>query len=153
MPKQIGIVGPDGKIVTVTTDGSKQRLDVKSTADFSGTIKTFDVGTKVNKFVATSPSSHPTTLVSHTVATGKNLYIENWQAGSVDNIKMVLEFRIGGVVKDKFGFHTVNKNNYVFKPFGIFSPIKAASGVVVEIVSISGDTDKEVIISFNGTEI
>lgn len=152
MSLEYGIIGPNGKRVTVTTDGSKERLDVNAEVTV-GDPSVVPVGDPIHAFDDSTPGSHPITLATHTVNTGKVFHIFGWSINTEGAI-FDAELQIAGTAKDGIrqdnsSFTSVTTNIRNYNPI----PIKATDGQVVRIQTVSGDTDKNYLSIIWGIEV
>lgn len=152
MPLGKTIVSEDNRIVTVTTDGTKERLDVE--AKLTGSeIGIIPIGDRFNIVNVQSPGVVPTTLATRTVNVGKNYFIFGWRVNTAGAIYKA-ELQFDGVLQD-----SSRQDNSAFTSvatgtvnYGLV-PLVATENQVVRIQLISGDTGKEFITFFWGIEI
>ena len=121
------------------------RVDVEGEV----TISLTSTANSVRNYTRQVVSSHPTTLTSFTVPTGKELLIETWHLQTQGAIGLV-ELQVDGTAVDSIRFNNSANTNRTTAVFGGISPIVAAAGEIVRLQSIEGDTDKEFITGFNG---
>ena len=140
------------KCVTVTTDGSKERLDV-NTIIAGVEVGVIPIGDRCHILDETAPISHPTTLATHTVNTGKIFYIFGWRINTKGGI-FDIDLEIAGSAVD-----AMRQDNSAFTSVGSGTvdygliPIKATAGQVIRIQTVSGDTNKEIKSFFWGIEV
>jgi len=141
------------KNVSVITDGAIERLAVDTTVTGGTTIGVVPNGDVIHVFDDASPGSHPTTLATHTVNTGKVFHLFGWSVNTEGGIYDV-ELQIAGTVVDgarqdnsAFTARGVNQVNY--DPI----PIPATAGQVVRIQTVSGDTGKNFLSFLYGIEV
>lgn len=108
-------------------------------------------GGAVFEFDSSAVSSHPSTRVTHTVTTGKELRVFNWHF-ETENAIGKIELQIDGVAVDSIRFANSTNTQRVSIDFGL-GPMIANAGQVVRIQSISGDTGKEFTVGFAGNEV
>jgi len=124
------------KKVTVTTDGTKERLDVSCAYP----AFPFSEGTPVHEYNYDTDADVGDVQATYTVGTGKILYIFQW--GISDNSYGTYQLQIAGTVKDAFinesssgGMRGLNQVTYAV-------PLKATAGQVVRIYKLAGLSNK-----------
>lgn len=149
----VNISNDDGtKKVTVTTDNSKERLDVD--AALTGVeIGVIPIGDRFHVLDVSTPGSHPTTLATRTVNTGKKFFIFGWRInteGGIFNVSLeIAGSQVDSMRQDNSAFTSVGTGTI---DYGLI-PIEATAGQVVRIQTISGDTGKEFKTFFWGIEV
>lgn len=139
--------------VTVTTDGSKERLDVSTT--ITGVdVPALPQGDRFHILDVQSPGSFPVTLATHTVNTGKTFSIFGWRMNT-DGAIFEVDLQIDGTRVDKMrqknsAFTSVGSGTI---DYGLVPLAQADAGEVIRIQALSGDTGKEFISFFWGLEI
>jgi len=123
------------KAVTVTTDGSKERLDIHALIDPLG-----NAGTPVHAYNLDTDSDVGDTIVTYTVTTGKSLYIYQW--GISDNSYGTYQLRINGTSKDAVVNETSSAGQRGLNQTTYPIPMIATSGQVVSIYKLSGLSNK-----------
>lgn len=153
---KVVIVGKSGailKIVDVITDGSSiERLAV-DTAISGVEIGVIPIGDRFHIVDRTTVVSHPMTLATHTVNTGKKFFLFGWRIntqGATFNINLEMAgATVDSIRQDNSSFTSVATGTI---NYGLI-PIEAAAGQVIRIRTVGGDTGKEFITFFWGIEV
>jgi len=152
--RDIHIINPSDptKKVTTTTDDTKERLDVDS--KITGVeVGVIPIGDRFHILDVTDPVSHPMTLATHTVNTGKKFFIFGWRmntnGGTFDVDLEIAGSQVDSMRQDNSAFTSVGSGTI---DYGLI-PLEATAGQVIRIQTIDGDTGKEFKSFFWGIEV
>lgn len=138
-----------GKNVSVITDGSVERLAV----DASVSTSVIPTGDPIHAYDDSTPGSHPTTLATHTVNTGKVFHIFGWsmnsEGGTFDVELQIAGTAVDGMRQDNSAFTSLGANQRLLNPI----PIAATAAQVVRIQTVSGDNSKNFLSMIWGIEV
>lgn len=109
------------------------------------------IGDPVTEYSSQTLGSHPSTLVTHTVNTGKIFLLYNWSA-ETEGANAKFELQLDGTAIDSIRFVNSADTNRITVNYGS-GPKQATAGQVVRVRTISGGNNKEFTASFNGIEV
>lgn len=141
------------KNVSVITDGAIERLAVDTTVTGGTTIGVVPNGDVIHAFDDATPGSHPATLATHTVNTGKVFHIFAWNInteGAIFDAELqIAGTAVDGMRQDNSAFANAGTNLRNYNPI----PIPATAGQVVRIQTVSGDNGKNFLSMIYGIEV